>query len=128
AFELALVQDDVGWLPGGFEARFVGEVRSGLFGSPATAEALGPAPISVEQVSALRFVTPVFISERGELHAGEDRCPIPLTRRRTGHETQTVSTALEISARTDQVVFGPRLAAHPLVDAGRLVEIPVEGW
>jgi hypothetical protein len=36
--------------------------------------------------------------------------------------------ALQLAACTDQVVFGPLLAARAQLDAGLLVEVPVEGW
>jgi DNA-binding transcriptional LysR family regulator len=127
-FELALLQDEVGWLPQGWSARRVGTIRSALYASPETAASFGHRLLTTEDVSRLRFVGPISLSESGELVAGDDGCPIPLSRRRIGHETQTISSALEIAALTNQVVFGPELAARHHVEAGRLVEVPVEGW
>ena len=73
------------------------------------------------------FVTPVSFSA-GQWTPIEDGCPLPPRERRAGHEAQTIALALELAAETDQVVFGPRIAARPFVERKRLVEIPVAGW
>jgi hypothetical protein len=60
--------------------------------------------------------------------AVDDDCPLPSSERRLGHEAQTIGLALELAARTDQLVFGPVIAAKRHIDGGTLVEVPVEGW
>ena len=45
-----------------------------------------------------------------------------------GHEVETLALALDVAAHTDQLVFGPVIAAAPLVEQHALVEISVRGW
>ena len=58
----------------------------------------------------------------------QDGCPLAPNERKTGHEAQTISLALELAAETGQLIFGPALAAKPFVEHKRLVEVPVQGW
>ena len=58
----------------------------------------------------------------------EDDCPLTVSERVVGHQAQTVALALELAARTDQLVFGPTIAASRYLSAGLLVEIKVRGW
>ena len=44
------------------------------------------------------------------------------------HEVQTIGAALEFASRTDNLVFGPLVAAQRLLKGGAIVELPVEGW
>lgn len=58
----------------------------------------------------------------------EDGCPLRRDHRRLGQEVESIAIGLELAARTDQVVFGPTLAARDLVAGGALVEIDVTEW
>lgn len=101
----------------------VGTVRQALFASPALAKVLGshPTPAALSRVP---FVLAVYHGE-GEFLPGEDACPLPRRDRLSGHEATTVGVAMEIAATCDEVAYGPELAARPLVEQGRLVEVPI---
>ena len=105
----------------------VGDVGYGLFGSPALARTLGPAP-TFDDVLAVPFVGAVFISRDGVLTQGHDRCPVPRSERRIGHEAESVGLACRIAAETEHLVYGPTAAAAPFVVDGALIEVRVPGW
>ena len=126
-FEVALLTADVDRLPSSWVSTPFGELRQALFASRALLSKLGPLPVPVEKIRRVPFVVPVYSAE-GRFVAVEDDCPLPVSQRLVGHEAQTISLALALAARTDQLVFGPVVAAHDHLRAGRLVEVPVEGW
>jgi DNA-binding transcriptional LysR family regulator len=103
----------------------VGEVQKGLFASPRIAATLGRGPIDPERLRSIPFISPIF-SINGEFVSISDDCP--LQERKLGHQAQTIGLGLEIAAKTDQLIFGLRLAARHHVARGELVEILVEGW
>src|SRR5438445_695627 len=70
---------------------------------------------------------PVY-TMNGQLVPVEDGCPLPRGRRRIGNEVQTIGLGLELAARTQQLIFGPVIAARSHVLEGSLVEVPVAGW
>ncbi len=123
--DVALVGDDEKW-PESWTRSRVGQVRRGLFAAAEVARALGPRP-SVSRIAAERFVGPLY-ADRGQLVAGDDRCPLAAGERRFGHRTQTVQLALALAEVSGQLVFAPVIAARPFVTRGSLVEIPVDGW
>jgi DNA-binding transcriptional LysR family regulator len=112
-------------LPGSWVSARAGEVRRGLFGSPALARSLGSS-VGNEKLRDIPFITPVY-SFNGQSVPVDDGCPLGYERK-IGNETQTIGVALEMAARTRQLVFGPAIAAHEHVKARRLVEIRVRGW
>ncbi len=114
-------------LPDAWVTEGLGELRKGLFSSPAIAKKLRPFPATIERIAAHPFIAPVYFAN-GQLAAGDDDCPLRMADRRVGHEVPTVGLALEMAARTDHLVFGPVIAARSLLDRGLLVEIPVDGW
>ncbi len=124
---------DLGLIPGGarlpasWQSVPVGEVRKGLLARPELARALGRAPVKVDKLRDLPFIGPVY-SVNGQFVPVDDDCPLSFGERRQGHEAQTLTVAMELAMRTDQLVFGPVVAARRLIEAGRLVEVPVEGW
>jgi DNA-binding transcriptional LysR family regulator len=125
---------DVALSPGGIENRpaawtsdGVGPLRIGLFARPLFAKRLGPMPLTEERVRALPFIGPAKVVGDALLTTGDD-CPLPIGDRWIAHEVQTIGAALEFACRSDQVVFGPYVAARRHVKAGSLVEIPVSGW
>lgn len=113
-------------LPGAWTSVCVGTVRRALFASPALARTLGPKP-TLAELSAVRFIMPVYNSG-GEFMPGDDGCPIPRSDRAFGHESSTIGVGLELASQSEQLVFGPVIAARHLVAAGKLVEIRVPGW
>lgn len=114
-------------LPPAWQVTTIGRVRRALFARPALAAALGPAPVDERRLEEIPFITPVS-SVGGRFLEADDDCPLAFGRRRLGHKAQTIGLALSLATRADQLVFGPVLAAWPYVQAGALVEIPVDGW
>jgi DNA-binding transcriptional LysR family regulator len=105
----------------------VGEVRKGLFARPTVAAALGRMPVAPERLLQYPFLMPIY-SVGGQFVPADDGCPIPSAERRSGHQTATMSVGLEIAAQSDQLVFGPALAARNHIQLKQLVEVHVRGW
>ncbi len=124
-FDIALTLGAERLAPGWVATR-VATVRRGLFASPRLARTLGAKP-SPTRLRAIPFVTPVYQSAN-QILPGDDGCPIPRSERQIGHEAATAAIAFEIAAASDQLAFGPVLAARGLVRAGSLVEIKIPGW
>jgi DNA-binding transcriptional LysR family regulator len=115
-------------LPKRWQVREVGVVLSGLYANPSLAQRLAEAgPVTPEALAHVPFVTAAGVVD-GQWVALDDGCPLPPNARRRGHECDTVAVAMELAARSDQIVFGPQLAARRLVGAGALVEVRVKGW
>ncbi len=114
-------------LPRSWVCDRIGEVRKALFGAPATVRALGSLPVSVHRLRHLPFISPVY-NVGGQFVQADEDCPLGSGDRRAGHEVQTLHMALDLAASTDQVVFGPAMAAHRHLATGVLEEIPVAGW
>ena len=125
-FDLALLPSGSDRLPSSWTSEPIGELRKALYGSPTLARKVG-SPAHVGALVDVPFVCPIY-SNDGKFVAVDDDCPLPSSERRLGHEAQTIGLALELAARTDQLVFGPAIAAKRHLDNGQLVEIPVEGW
>ncbi len=126
-FEMAILARSAERLPVTWVSVNVGELRSGLFGTPELARRLGPFPTSVEKLRGVPFVIPIYNVD-GRYLPVDDDCPLPLAERTSGHAAQTIGIALELAAQTDQLVFGPVVAARRFVATGSLVEIVVRGW
>ena len=105
----------------------VGELRKALFARPSVATALGRTPVPPERVVLFPFVTPIY-SVGGQFVPADDDCPVPLAERRLGHQTATITVALELATQSEQLVFGPAIAARTHLKLKTLVEIPVRGW
>lgn len=105
----------------------LGELRKALFAAPATARRLGRGPLPVEKLKDVPFISPV-VHEGGQLVPVDDGCPLTPAERMLGHEVATIGLGLELAACSEQVVFGPMVAAAPYVASGKLVVVPVSGW
>ena len=105
----------------------IGEVRQALFAMPKLAARLGPTPVSPGALASIPFIQPVYDAD-GRMVPSEDGCPLHHTMRLPGHEVQTFALGLELAVNTEQLVFGPALAARRFVERGLLVEVPVRGW
>lgn len=114
-------------LPDSWVSTRAGSMRRGLFASPELARRLGHNP-SPAKLRTIPFVLPVYNTGSGQFLPSDDGCPIPREERLMGHEAATVGVALELAAATNQLVFGPVIAARTLVLAGRLVEVKVQNW
>jgi DNA-binding transcriptional LysR family regulator len=126
-FDATLLTADQDRFPPSWVSSPLGDLRQGLFGSPRLSAKLGPQPVPVARLRAVPFVVPVYNVE-GRYVAVEDDCPLPLRDRLAGHQAQTIGLALALAAVSDQLVFGPAIAAHEHLAAGRLVEIRVRDW
>ena len=126
-FDLAILPSGADRLPLSWTVEQLGELRKMLFAPPSLARRLGPAPVSVDALRDVPWVCPISSSD-GRFVAIDDDCPLGTSQRRLGHEAQTIVLALELASRTEQLVFGPVVAARRFVDEGRLVPIRVQGW
>jgi DNA-binding transcriptional LysR family regulator len=125
---------DVAIAPGGIQSRPAAwtsdrttALRLALFARPSFASRVGPLPLTVDRVRALPFVGPTRTGGDRFVTVSDD-CPLSTEERWIAHEAQSIGVALEFASRSDNVVFGPRLAAKRMVEGGWLVELPVVGW
>lgn len=125
-FDVALLADDrpLGEL---YTHEPVGEAESCLFARPSLAERLGAPPVPPSSLRDVPFVMPLLLQDT-RLSGGRDLCPLPFEHRTPGHAAATFGAALELAASSDQVVFGPRVAARGQLARRELVAIEVEGW
>jgi DNA-binding transcriptional LysR family regulator len=126
-FEMAILARSADRMPTTWVSVKVGEIRCGLFATPELARRLGSFPVAVDKLRSIPFVTPIYHAE-GRYFPVDDDCPLSLAERKPGHSAQTVGLALELAARTNQLVFGPVVAARRFVTTDALVEVPVRGW
>jgi DNA-binding transcriptional LysR family regulator len=126
-FDVCLMHTGMDRLPPSWSSVHVGEIRQALFASPALARELGAQPLSVDRLRTVPFISPVYYAD-GHLVPAQDDCPLTRSDREVGHQVLTVVLALELATRTDQVVFGPCIAARAHLAAGTLVEVRVQGW
>lgn len=114
-------------LPESWTCTLVGELRKGLFANPKLAQKLSDHPLSDRDLCELPFISPIS-GFNGHSVQLDDGCPLKYANRRLGHEVTTLVLALELAACTEQLVFGPVIAAQRYLASGELVEIKVEGW
>lgn len=114
-------------LPPAWHLTAIGPIRRALFARPALAATLGAAPVDARRLADVPFITPVA-TVGGRFVEADDDCPLGYGKRRLGHKVQTIGLALSLAARTDQLVFGPVIAARPWLETGALVEVAVAGW
>ena len=126
-FDVCLCAGGMEGLPPTWAGVCVGRMRRVLFAPPDVAERLGPEPVPVDKIRGIPFVCPVYYAD-GHVIPGDDDCPLPRIERIIGHQALAVGMALELAARTGQVVFGPVIAGKSHVAAGLLREVQVEGW
>jgi DNA-binding transcriptional LysR family regulator len=126
-FDLCILGFGIDRLPPIWSSVTVGELRQGLLASPAVARRLGRQPVSVEKIRSVPFICPVY-NVGGQFVPVSDDCPLSVSDRVLGHKTQTIALALQLAEQTDQLVFGPIIAAHEQLVAGTLVEVRVAGW
>ncbi|HJZ87499.1 MAG TPA: LysR family transcriptional regulator [Polyangia bacterium] len=103
----------------------LGRLELALYAAPAVAASLPPGLLTIADLRDLPFVGLAYWSA-GQRIAVDDGCPLSRADRRPGHEAQTIARALDLAARTGQLVFAPALAAREHVASGRLQAVPVE--
>lgn len=113
--------------PNGWASDQVGFFENGVLARPSFAKQLGKGPVSPARIAELPFVMPLRQSTLS-VTPSDDGCPIPVGERKVGSEAQTIVVGMEMACRSDQVIFGPLLAAARYVTAGALVHVPVAGW
>lgn len=126
-FDILLIPGGGEHLPGSWVAEQVGDIRRGLFASPALRQRLGKGAVSVDRLTEIPFIMPNF-RQQGRVVPVEDDFPLPRSQRKIGHQVQTFLVGLELAAQTEQLAFGPTIAAHRHLSSGALVEIPIEGY
>lgn len=126
-FDVALAVGGLEGRPATWTTDEVGVIRAAVLAPPAVAAKLAPFPTSADHVRTIPFVVPTVASSDRFVPL-DDACPLRRDERVVGHETQTIGAALEYAAQTDNLVFGPVIAARRFLDAGTLVEVPVAGW
>jgi DNA-binding transcriptional LysR family regulator len=114
-------------MPKSWVSEHVGEIPKGLFANVGLAKRLGRNVLDPEVLKHIPFVSPVYTTG-GKFIPVDDGCPLSYGERRLGHEVQTIGLALEMAVISDQLVFGPRVAALPYLENGSLVELRVRGW
>ena len=113
--------------PPSWVAEQVGTIRRGLFASPALRQRLGKGAVPLERLAEVPFIIPIF-RQQGRVVPVDDDFPLPRSQRKVGHQVQTFLVGLEVAAQTEQLAFGPAIAAQRHVSSGALVEIPIEGY
>lgn len=102
-------------------------LRRGLFASPTLRQRLGKGAVPLERLADVPFIIPIF-RQQGRVVPVDDDFPIARVQRKVGHQVQTFLVALELAVQTEQLAFGPAIAAQRHVATGALVEIPIEGY
>jgi DNA-binding transcriptional LysR family regulator len=126
-FDVCMMHAGMDRLPPSWSSVHVGEIRQALFASPALARKLGTQPVTEERVRSVPFISPVYYAD-GHLVPAQDDCPLHRADREVGHQVLTVVLALQLATKSEQLVFGPCIAARGHLVAGRLVEVRVQGW
>lgn len=126
-FDILLLPGGGEHLPASWVSDHVGDLRRGLFASPALCQRLGKGAVPLERLAEVPFIIPIY-RQQGRVVPLDDDFPIPRAQRKVGHQVQTFLVALELAVQTEQLAFGPAIAAQRHVASGALVEIPIEGY
>lgn len=124
AFEVAFHLGPRNW-PKSWFSKPIGNLRQGLFakkGHPI----LGKSA-STEDVRFYPFIVPVSWGAQG-FRYGEDLCPLSIFERNLGDEVPTVDLGFERASHSQQLIFGPVIAAERFVKSNQLQEVRVADW
>jgi len=127
-FDIALLSGKIGVRPAMWTSDSIGSLRVALLGTRTVAAKLAPLPAPVARVRPMPFVAPLSSQPLDRYVALDDGCPLRTKDRIIAHQVETIGAALEMATMTSTLVFSPVIAARRFLDAGLLVEIPVEGW
>ncbi len=122
-FQLCVHMGDLDW-PKTWTSIEVGSVNWNLYCR--ADHPIGKRP-SLAHVLEQAFVYPVYWSNEG-IRFGDDNCPLPIRKRKMGHETATATAAVEIVRCTDNLGFLPSLVCRPYLESGGLRKIKVKEW
>lgn len=117
-FDYCLHTQELDW-PSTWTTVEVGFIRWSIYGRKNHPVLKTPG---LKQVLKYPFVIPVYWTNEGTRY-GDDQCPIPLSKRRKGHETATAGSAAEIVKVTDQLAFLPELIARKAEENGELEKV-----
>lgn len=121
-FDILLLPGGSEHLPPGWQAEKVGMIRRALFASPELRTRLGRGPIGMDRIADVPFVCPIY-RQQGRVVPVDDDFPLPRSHRKVGHQVNTFLVGLEVAAQTEQLVYGPAIAARRHLATGALVEI-----
>lgn len=105
----------------------LGPLRRALFAAPALAKRLGRGPLPEAMLRPIPFISPIYIVN-GQPMPVEDGCPMDRGRRVLGQEVETIGLGLDLASKSEQLVFGPVIAAEYFLRDKRLIEIKVKEW
>lgn len=118
AFDYCLHTQELEW-PSTWTTVELGHLRWSIYGRKNHPVLKTPG---LRNVLKYPFIIPVYWSADGTRY-GDDQCPIPLSKRRKGHETATAGSAAEIVKVTDQLAFLPEIIAKKSEDNGELQKV-----
>ncbi|MBS1962271.1 MAG: LysR family transcriptional regulator [Bdellovibrionales bacterium] len=121
--DFAVTWDRVNWTRT-WKTREVGEIAYGLYGRKRHPLGTEAAP---EQVREYPFILPMYV-DQSQIRFGNDRCPLPVTKRIAGTQTSTASSALRLAGTSDQLIFVPSVAVTASEFGDSLREIRVPEW
>jgi DNA-binding transcriptional LysR family regulator len=105
----------------------LGPLRRALFASPSLAKKLGKGPISESALSEIPFISPLYVVN-GQAIPVEDGCPMGRGRRMLGQEVEIIGLGLDLASKSEQLVFGPIIAAEHYLRDKRLCQVQVAEW
>ncbi len=118
AYDYCLHTQELEW-PSTWTTMVVGSLRWSVYGRKNHPVVKTPG---LRNVLKYPFIVPVYWTTDGTRY-GDDQCPIPLSKRRKGHETATAGSAAEIVKITDQLAFLPELVARKSEENGELEKV-----
>ncbi len=105
----------------------LGPLERSLFASPGLAKKLGKGPVAENALAGVPFISPLYVVS-GQAIPVEDGCPLVRSRRTLGQEVEAIGLGLELAAKSEQLVFGPVIAADHYLRDRRLVKVQVDEW
>ncbi|MGE0526071.1 MAG: LysR substrate-binding domain-containing protein [Bdellovibrionales bacterium] len=122
-FQLCVHVGDFEW-PKTWSSIEIGPVYWGLYCRKEHPLARRP---TLTQILSYPFVFPVYWSDKG-IRFGADNCPVPIRKRKLGHETATATAAAELVSHSDNLGFLPNPVCQTLIEQGRVRRLNVKTW
>jgi DNA-binding transcriptional LysR family regulator len=83
--------------------------------------------VSSQIVERFPFIVPGYLVKK-QFRPGDDKCPLPVARRKHQIATPTVESALRIAIQSKSLVFAAHIAAAPWLARGLIREVRVSDW